>query len=132
MKREPASEVFDLRYALSALGEDREFLIELAGLFQAAWPTLRTDIREALAAGQLRIVEKSAQLVEAAARNISAKKVCESARCLQTLAHQGALDPARSAGVSLEHEVEKLLPHLAMVHDFVVEGKKMKSCGEGA
>ena len=132
MKRESESEVFDLRYALSALGEDREFLVELAGLFQAAWPSLRTDIREALAAGQLRIVEKSARLVEAAARNISAKKVCESARCLQTLAHQGALDSARSAGVSLEHEVEELMPHLSIVNDTGREGKKMKSCGEGA
>jgi HPt (histidine-containing phosphotransfer) domain-containing protein len=106
-------EVFDPNLALASLGGDQEFLIEVAGLFLAAWPTLWSDIRAGLAAGNLRAAERSASLVKAAARNISARKVSEAAHCLETLAREGALEGARAVSTSLAQEVERLKPLLS-------------------
>ncbi len=113
MRIETNSEVFDHRSALASVGWDRDFLSEVAGLFQAAWPTLSGEIREALASGDLREVEKSVRLVKAAANNVSAKKVSEAAQCLETAAREGSLKAARAACSTLEHEVERLAPYLA-------------------
>jgi len=117
MRLESDPEVFDHAAALASVGGDRDFLSEVAGLFQAAWPTLWGDIREGVASGNLRAVEKSARLVKAAANNISAKKVSESAHCLEVAAREGSLHAAREASTSLEREVGRLTPHLAPVRN---------------
>jgi hypothetical protein len=49
-------EVFDMGLVLSSVGGDGEFLTELVGLVQAAWPTLLSDIRGGMARGDLRSV----------------------------------------------------------------------------
>lgn len=113
MRMQPDPEVFDPTSALASVGGDREFLSEVAGLFQAAWPTLCNDIRAGLAAGDFGAMERSARLVEAAARNLSARIVCESAHRLALLARQGALEDCEAACANLEHQVARLTPHLA-------------------
>ncbi len=118
-------DVFDRTSALAGVGEDQKFLSEVAGLFQAAWPTLLADIREGLAAGDLRAVERNAQLARAwsahlaraSTSNVSARKVVESAHRLEITAHEGALEASRAACASLEHEVKKLELLLATVRD---------------
>jgi len=115
MKTNP--EIFDWSSALASVGGDRNFLSEVAGLFQAAWPTLLGNIRAGLATGDLWAVESSARLVEGAARNVSAKNVYESARQLEFLARQGAVRASQAACANLEHEVEALKPYLAPLRD---------------
>jgi len=110
-------EVFDVGLALSSVGGDREFLTELVGLAQAAWPTLLTDIRSGMARGDLGAVEKAARLAKVAAQNVSAKRAYESALQLQMMARKGDWQAVQSAGVDLEREVELLRTFLAAVGD---------------
>jgi HPt (histidine-containing phosphotransfer) domain-containing protein len=114
---EKYSDVFDVGSALSSVGGDREFLAELVGLIQAAWPTLLADIRDGMARGDLRTVESAARLGQAAARNVSAKRAYESALQLEALARRGDLPAVESAGVDLEREVELLRFFLAALLD---------------
>jgi HPt (histidine-containing phosphotransfer) domain-containing protein len=109
----PYTEVFDVARALSSVGGDSEFLTEIVGLTQAAWPTLLADIREGLSRGDLRMVGTRARLAKAAARNVSAKRAYESAQQLETLAVKGDLQAAQGAIASLEREVEMLRHFLA-------------------
>ena len=102
------AEVFDAALALSSVGGDREFLAELVGLTQAAWPTLLTNIQAGLNRGDLCAVEATARLAKAAARNISAERAYESALRLEAMARKGDFTAAQSARVDLEREVEVL------------------------
>jgi hypothetical protein len=105
-------EIFDRTAALANVGGDRMFLDEIAGLFQAAWPAMLNDIRVGIAHGDVGAVETGARLVETAARDLSAKRVSESAHQLRVFAHQGALDASRVACLNLEREVKELSPYL--------------------
>jgi len=113
VRLEENSEVLDRTLALASVGGDREFLSEVAGLVQAAWPTLLGDLGQALAAGDLGAVERTTRLVKAAARNVSAARAYESASRLEAAAHAGQLAAAREAGVQLAQEVERLKAALA-------------------
>ena len=110
-------EVFDVDLALSSVGGDREFLTELVGLAQAAWPTLLTDIRNGIAQGDLHAVEMTARLARVAAQNVSAKRAYESALQLEAMARKGDLPAVQSASVDLEREVELLRVFLAALGD---------------
>jgi HPt (histidine-containing phosphotransfer) domain-containing protein len=114
---EQYTEVFDVGGALSSVGGDSEFLAEVVGLVQAAWPTLLADIREGIARADLPAVEMSARLAKAAARNVSARRAYESAQKLETAADRGDLPAAQGAQESLEREVELLQVILATVKD---------------
>lgn len=105
---EEYAEVFDVGQALQSVGGDVEFLTEVVGLTQAAWPTLLTEIRDGVSRGDLRAIESSARLAKAAARNVSAKRVYECALQLYTIACKGDLQAARNAIAVLEREVEML------------------------
>jgi len=111
------AEVFDVRAALSSVGGDREYLAELVGLVNAAWPTVLGDIREGMSRGDLRTVEASARLAKSAARNVSAKRAYECALQLETAASRGDLVDAQGAMEKLEREAEMLCFYLGMVGD---------------
>jgi hypothetical protein len=111
------AEVFDVGQALQSVGGDMEFLTEIVGLTQAAWPTLLTDIRDGVSRGDLRAVETSARLAKAAARNVSAKRAHECALQLCTIACKGDLPAALSAIAALEREVEMLRFFLSILAD---------------
>ncbi|MGO8791000.1 MAG: hypothetical protein ACLQVL_26955 [Terriglobia bacterium] len=106
-------EVFDAGEALSSVGGDAEYLTEVVGLMQAAWPTLLADIRKGMARGDLRAVEMTARLARAAAQNVAAKRAYASAQRLATMAGQGDLPAAQGAIASLEREVAILQFRLA-------------------
>ena len=112
-RAEQYTEVFDVGRAMSSVGGDQEFLAELVGLTQAAWPTLLGDIRSGMARGDLQAVETAARLAKAAARNVAAKRAHESALQLEAMAHKGDGDAVQEAMVSLEREVELLRFFLA-------------------
>jgi hypothetical protein len=114
---EQYAEVFDVGQALQSVGGDVEFLTEIVGLTQAAWPTLLTDIRDGVSRGDLHAVETSARLAKAAARNVSAKRAYECAMELCTMACKGDLQAAPNAIAALEREVETLRFFLATLAD---------------
>jgi hypothetical protein len=109
------SEVFDISLALKSVGDDPEFLAEVVGLTHAAWPTLLSNIREAVSRRDLRAFAASARLATAAARNVSAKRAYECALQLCSLACKGDFQAARSGIALLEREVEMLCTCLATV-----------------
>ena len=111
------AEVFDVGQALQSVGGDVEFLTEVVGLTQAAWPTLLTDIRDGVSRGDLRAVETSARLAKAAARNVSAKRAYGCAMELYAMACKGDLQAALNAIAPLEQEVEMLRFFLATLAD---------------
>ena len=114
---EQYTEVFDVGGALSSVGGDSEFLAEVVGLVQAAWPTLLADIREGIARADLPAVEMSARLAKAAARNVSAKRAYDSAVQLETLIGMRDLPAAQRASTTLEQEVERLQMVLSTVEN---------------
>jgi hypothetical protein len=110
---EQYTEIFDVSQALESVGGDREFLAEVVGLTQAAWPTLLENIRGGVARGDLRAVESAARVAKAAAQNVSASRAYESALQLVRTARKGDLDAAQMASVEWEREVELLRIFLA-------------------
>jgi hypothetical protein len=103
--------------ALSSVGGDEDFLAEIVGLTQAAWPTLLTELQNGVAQGNLRAVEATARLAKAAARNVCAGRAFDSALQLESMAHQGNLTAAQEALTGLEREVEILRFFLATLGD---------------
>lgn len=101
-------EVFNVSLALSSVGGDQEFLTEMVGLTQAAWPTLLANIRGGLTRGDLPTVEKTARLAKAAARYVSARRAYEAALKLEAVAGKRDLPATQAASVDLEREVELL------------------------
>ena len=104
----PDAEILDEVMALSSVGGDWEFLTEVVGLMQAAWPTLMAEIRDGIARKDLPAVKMTANLAKAAARNVSAKRTFESAVQLEKTAGRGELQAAQGAAACLEREVEIL------------------------
>ena len=102
------AEYFSVSDALRSVGGDVEYLSEVVGLTQAAWPTLLNDLRNGVARGDLRAVETGARLAKAAARNVSAKRVYECAMRLWATACKGDWQAVRNASAALEREVEML------------------------
>lgn len=111
------TEIFDLTLALQSVGGDGEFLAEIAGLVQAAWPTLLADLREGMAKGDLRTVEKRARLAKAAARNVSARRTYDCALELETMTGKGDLRASEEAIVKLEHEAKLLQLALSTIRN---------------
>ena len=114
---EQYSEVFDENLALSSVGGEREFLVELVGLAQAALPTLVADIRKGMDRPDLSAVQLTARLVKAAARNVSGKRAYASALQLEQMAGKGDLPAAQKASSNLEQEVEILQLALSTLGD---------------
>jgi hypothetical protein len=114
---EQNAEVFDVGEALKSVGGDREYLTEVVGLTQAAWPTLLTDIRNGVSRGDLGAVETGARLAKAAALNVSAKRAYKCALQLYRIACKRDLQAALSAIAALEQEVEMLRFRLAALVD---------------
>jgi hypothetical protein len=106
-------EVFNSALAMASVDGDQEFLGELAGITEAAWPTLRSDIREALAGGDLQGAQKGAHLVRVMVQNLFARRAYLAAFLLETMAGVGELEGARQAIGCLEKEMDRLKPIFA-------------------
>jgi hypothetical protein len=112
------SEVLDSAAALASVGGDPEFLCEIVGLIQAAWPTLLDYIRQDIAAGDLHALEADARLARAAAQYVSARRAYLAALQLQFLAMQRDLEGAKRISENLEEAVAKLQPVLSSLKKF--------------
>jgi HPt (histidine-containing phosphotransfer) domain-containing protein len=109
---EPACNALDRSLALTAVGGDAEFLAELAGIFEAACPTLLERLQRALAVGDLVAAAVAARLLRAVAENVSAKRVASVALECELLARQKSVAEAQAAHRVLLQEVERIHPLL--------------------
>ena len=110
---ELATRPLDRAQALAAVGGDTGFLAELAGILEAACPTLLDDIQVSLAIGDLSAAAWSARLLRVAAENVMASTVAHAALHIETLARQRQSRAAADAYRALQNEVARLKPLLA-------------------
>jgi HPt (histidine-containing phosphotransfer) domain-containing protein len=107
-----ACDTLDRCLALAAVGGDSGFLAELAGIFEAACPTLLERIQRALATGDLVAASVAARLLRTVAENVSAKRVASVALECELLARQKSVAEAQAAHRALLQEVERIQPAL--------------------
>jgi HPt (histidine-containing phosphotransfer) domain-containing protein len=107
-----ACDTLDRSFALAAVGGDTGFLAELAGIFEAACPTLLERIQRALATGDLVAASVAARLLRTVAENVSAKRVASVALECELLARQKSVAEAQAAHRALLQEVERIQPAL--------------------
>jgi len=110
---ELATQELDRTQALAAVGGDTRFLAELAGIFEAASPTLLNNIESSLTLGDLPAVSWSARLLRVSAENVQARKVADVALRLEELARKRQPGAAAVAYRTLQVEVARLKPLLA-------------------
>ncbi len=104
----PETEVFDVAAALAKVGDDREFLVEIAQLLLDAWPEHQTRIREAVEAHDAYALERAAHSLKGAVGNFGTGGAFAAAYHLERLAHDGKLAETAGAFLDLEREFERL------------------------
>jgi PAS domain S-box-containing protein len=104
---------FDETAALACIGEDRELLAELAGLFVRECPRLLADIEAALAQGSPVLLKGAAHALKGAVDNFGAVPTYAAAQKLETMGRTGNLADASAAWNDLQREIARLLPELA-------------------
>lgn len=92
---------------------DRELLAEMVHLFQEEAPQLLAAMRDALARGDMAVMERAAHSLKGAASNLSAKVAAGAAMRLETDARNKDADSAGKSLGELERTVERVLPALA-------------------
>jgi len=101
------TEVFDFQDAVRRLGSER-LLQKVAFLFLANSPNLMAQVREGLAAGDVKIVERSAHTLVSAMAYFSAKSATDATRTMEQIGREGDLASAGSALETLESEIARL------------------------
>jgi CheY-like chemotaxis protein len=99
--------------ALERAGGERALLVELAGMFLSDAPVVVETIRDALADGDAKAVQRAAHKLKGSLLVLAADPASHAALRLETLGAQGALDQAAAALEALEREIERLKPALA-------------------
>jgi two-component system, sensor histidine kinase and response regulator len=110
-----AGEVVDRAEALRHTDGDGELLRELVELFLASLPSEMGALRDALARGDCRAVERVAHSLKGSVGNFAAAPAFEAAMELEERSRAGDLAGAERAMAHLEQEVERLMPVLAAV-----------------
>jgi hypothetical protein len=106
-------DLLDRSEALAAVGGDRVFLAELAGILRAACPTLLEDMRASFAAGNLPATGHAARLLRVAAESVAARRIASSALALETIVGQKCPEAVGEAYWTLRQEVEQCVHALA-------------------
>ncbi len=110
---EPAGEVFDKNRLLAEWGDDAGFLAELVDQALQDCPNLLSKLREALASGDGKAVERAAHSLRGSAANFVAKDAFQAAQALEVMGRQGDLTHAKETYAVVEGEVERVKSALA-------------------
>jgi len=106
------SEVFDQAKALELMGDDQDLLTELAALFAEDCPRRLAELREAVARGESKAVERVAHTLKGTASNFGAQATVTAALRLEEMGRSRNLTEGESAFATLETEVERLIVSL--------------------
>jgi two-component system sensor histidine kinase/response regulator len=99
--------------ALVFVGDDAHLLGELAQIFLNDCPRLLSELREAVARGDIPALRRAAHTLKGAALNFGDGGVAESALRLETMARTGDLAGADPARADLERRLDRLRATLA-------------------
>jgi two-component system sensor histidine kinase/response regulator len=108
----PATNAFDMEAALEHVEGDRELLDEIVRIFSDECPKTLAEIRNAIRAADLRVLERAAHSLKGSAANLCAIDVTRPAAELEESARAGDLSSARTQFLVLENAVEELLREL--------------------
>jgi two-component system sensor histidine kinase/response regulator len=108
-----ARELIDRAAVLERVEGDRELLAEMVHLFQEDAPRLLAAMRDALARGDMTLLERSAHSLKGAAGNLSAKSASAAAQRLENDAKNKQAASAKESLAEVERAIGQLLPALA-------------------
>ncbi|MGH9746561.1 MAG: response regulator [Candidatus Acidiferrales bacterium] len=103
---------FDIDAALRHVEGDRELLDEIMRIFTDECPKTIAEIRNAIRAADLPLLERAAHSLKGSAANLGALGVTQPAAEIEESARNGDLSAAREQFHSLENAVEELLREL--------------------
>ena len=110
----PEQEPIDTAAALTRVDGDAELLKELVVLFLKGLPEMLTNLREAVTAGNAKVIERAAHKLKGSVGNFAAQPTFEAALRLEVLGRDGNLSEAEPVYIELEREIQRLKS--AMVH----------------
>ena len=99
--------------ALDAVGEDRVLLGKVVRGFLDQYPSLVTELKGALEASDLPIVQRVAHTLGGSLRIFDGARAVELARQLETICKDGRGDQAGQAWLALERELDAIEPELS-------------------
>ena len=113
MTKVERNEQLDRVALLSRMEGDRELLAEIIQVFLADAPQLVVAMRQALAQGDMHLLERSAHSLKGAAANLSALDTVKAASQLEQSAKNKDSESSKTNLLELQAIVERLLPVLA-------------------
>ncbi|HEX3871042.1 MAG TPA: response regulator, partial [Pirellulales bacterium] len=112
-ERQTGLEIVDWTAALARLNGDRILLGEMKDVLLSECPKLRTAIRQSIEQHDIAALRLAAHTLKGAVGNFVAKPAFEAALRLETLARDGSFDGIPDAHVTLEVELDRLVPALS-------------------
>jgi two-component system sensor histidine kinase/response regulator len=103
----------DRRGAVKQLGGDEELFVEIATLFLDDAPQVLASLRAALAAGDAKVVQRTAHTLKGSAGCIGGMPLAAAAAKVEALGAAGTLADAPAATDVLAAELDRLLTELA-------------------
>ena len=104
----PDKKVFDFSEVLERVGNDREFLLEIAQLLLNGWPDHQARLRSAVEARDAPALQCAAHALKGALGNFGTGSTFAAAHRLEQLGRDGELSEASGALRALETEFERL------------------------
>jgi two-component system, sensor histidine kinase and response regulator len=109
----PATETaVDRELALSRVGGDAELLKEIAELFLDEYPRVLDELRDAIARGNAKDVERTAHGLKGSVSNFGARTAVEAARVLESMGRAQQLAEVGQVVHTLELALAALRPEL--------------------
>jgi HPt (histidine-containing phosphotransfer) domain-containing protein len=106
------SECWDQSQALDGVGNDEDFLSELAGIFCAACPTLLKSLEDSISVEDLFSAADTAHLLGRAAQNLAAPGVTQAAIAVEIMVRRKEIDELCNACYTLSQEAVRLVAAL--------------------
>ena len=107
------SGVLDRAALFERIDGDRDLLVEIVGAFLKDCPRLVAAIREAVAQGDAKTLERTAHALKGSVSNFAAQAATAAAERLEQMGREGNLSQATEGYALLEQEMERLQSLLA-------------------
>jgi HPt (histidine-containing phosphotransfer) domain-containing protein len=108
----PTSDLYSLQQALERVGGDFQTVCELIEIFEDECPKLKKLVRDSIASGDIKELQRAAHTIKGSVDVFGAKPAREAAWRVESLARDNELGEIDSAVVALETELDRLMPAL--------------------
>ncbi len=112
----PDEKLFDMDTALKRVGNDRDFLKELIGIFDEEFSSHMKQLKQAVSRGGFEEVKEIAHCLKGASANLSFTSFQELSYQMELLGSDKNLSPAGELISMMEEEYKKLQQYLAKLN----------------